>query len=77
MELHENNSQENELTTAYQQEISTLNHEVEELRAEVKQLREDIELIDVFQKKPIVSEEVIGTVGFFVVAALVVIGIFF
>lgn len=77
MDEYENNSEDKQLVTRQHQELSTLNHEVEELRAEVKQLREDIELIDIFQKKPMISVEVISTVGFFIVAALVVIGIFF
>ena len=77
MEQHENNSEKQELAMRQTQEISTLNQEVEELRKEVKQLREDIELIDVFQKKPIISAAVIGQIGSFIIAILVIIGIFF
>lgn len=77
MEQHENNPEETRLVTKHEQEISTLNHEVEELRKEVKQLREDIELIDVFQKKPVITADIIGVTGFYIIAALVIIGLFF
>ncbi|ARF17007.1 hypothetical protein [Sporosarcina ureae] len=77
MEQHENNSEKQQLVTKQAQEISTLNLQVNELRKEVKQLREDMELIDIFQKKPIVSSAVIGQIGGIIIAILVIIGIFF
>ncbi|PIC76826.1 hypothetical protein CSV74_09640 [Sporosarcina sp. P19] len=77
MEQHENNSEKQQLVTGQTREISTLNQEVDELRKEVKQLREDIELIDIFQKKPIVSSAVIGQIGGIIIAILVIVGIFF
>ncbi|ARD47848.1 hypothetical protein SporoP37_06640 [Sporosarcina sp. P37] len=77
METHVNNPETQELITRQTQEITALNQEVEELRKEVKQLRDDIELIDVFQKKPVIGADVIGVVGFYIIAALVIIGIFF
>ncbi|EGQ25999.1 hypothetical protein ABZ756_13910 [Mammaliicoccus sciuri] len=77
MDTNETSPQKNELISKQSQEISTLNTEVEELRKEVKQLREDLELINVFQKKPVVSTELVQTVGGLIIAALVIIGIFF
>ena len=77
MEPHENNSEKQQLVTRQAEEISTLNQEMDVLRKEIKQLREDIELIDIFQKKPIVSSAVIGQVGGIIIAILVIIGIFF
>ncbi|PID20490.1 hypothetical protein CSV61_14590 [Sporosarcina sp. P3] len=77
MEQHENNSEKQQLVTKQAQEISTLNLQVNELRKEVKQLREDMELIDIFQKKPIVSSAVIGQIGGIIIAILVIVGIFF
>lgn len=77
METNETSQEKHELVLKQAQEISTLNTEVEDLRKEVKKLREDIELIDVFQKKPIVSTEMVQTVGGLIIAALVIIGIFF
>lgn len=73
MEQHENQ----EVATRQAQEISRLNQEVAELRNEVKQLREDIEFIDVFQKKPVITSAVIGQICSFIIAILVIIGIFF
>ncbi|PIC64824.1 hypothetical protein CSV79_04160 [Sporosarcina sp. P13] len=77
METNKKTHEKQELVTRESHEISTLNQEVEELRKEVKQLREDLELIDVFQKKPVVTADVIGVVGFYIIAALVIIGVFF
>ena len=77
METNKTSLEKQELVMKQSQEISTLNTEVEDLRKEVKQLREDIELIDVFQKKPIVSTEMVQTVGGLLIATLVIIGIFF
>ncbi|PIC78988.1 hypothetical protein CSV75_13500 [Sporosarcina sp. P18a] len=77
MEQHEKNSEKQELVVRQTQEISKLNQEMDELRQEIKQLREDIELIDIFQKKPVVSSAVIGQIGSFIIAILVIIGIFF
>ncbi|WP_301108003.1 hypothetical protein [Sporosarcina sp.] len=77
METNETSLEKHELVIKQSQELSTLNTEVEDLRKEVKQLREDLELIDVFQKKPVVSTEMIQTVGGLLIAALVIIGIFF
>lgn len=77
MERQEHSEQRNEMVARQAYEISTLNQEVEELRKEVKQLREDIELINVFQKKPVVSTELVSTIGGLIIAALVIIGIFY
>ncbi|ARK21220.1 MULTISPECIES: hypothetical protein [Sporosarcina] len=77
MEQHENSSEKKELIIRQTQEINTLHQEVDELRKEVKQLREDIDLIDVFQKKPVITAAVIGQIGSFIIAILVIIGIFF
>ncbi|MDV6378342.1 hypothetical protein ORD22_08795 [Sporosarcina sp. GW1-11] len=78
METNEKATENKEIVTTRElQEISALNQEVEELRKEVKQLREDLELIEVFQKKPVVTADVIGVIGFYIIAGLVIIGIFF
>ncbi|WP_153731393.1 hypothetical protein [Sporosarcina obsidiansis] len=77
METNEMSSRNHEMVTRQAQELSTLDSEVKELRDEVKQLREDLELINVFQKKPILTTEMVGTVGGLIIAALVIIGIFY
>ncbi|GKV65335.1 MULTISPECIES: hypothetical protein [Sporosarcina] len=77
METNDTSLEKHELAVKQSHEITALNSEVEELRKEVKQLREDIELIDVFQKKPMVTTEMVQTVGGLIIAALVIIGIFF
>lgn len=77
MEKSELTTEHYQLVTQQAKEMTVLHREVEELRSEVKQLREDIESIDLFQKKPVVTAEIIGVVGFYIIAALVIIGIFF
>ncbi|MCM3757089.1 hypothetical protein M3197_06250 [Sporosarcina aquimarina] len=59
------------------EEVHTLTTKVRALEDEISELKKDIHAIDFLQKKPIISGDAIATGGFWIVAALAVIGIFF
>ena len=58
-------------------EVYTLTAKVRALEEEISELKKDIHAIDFLQKKPIISGDAIAVGGFWIVAALAVIGIFF
>ncbi|WP_025784680.1 hypothetical protein [Sporosarcina sp. D27] len=59
------------------EEVQTLTSKVRALEDEISELKKDIHAIDFLQKKPIISSDAIANGGFWIVAALAVIGIFF
>ena len=65
------------LPSTTRQEIQLLTTQVKELEEEISELKKDLHAIDLFQKKPIISTESLATGGFWIVAALAVIGIFY
>lgn len=62
---------------AVSDEVHTLTTKVRALENEVNELKKDIHAIDFLQKKPLISADTIAVCGFWIVAALAVIGIFF
>lgn len=77
MEREEMNTKLEQPAGSEPMQLQAVNQELEQLRKEVAQLREDLEFMGRFQKKPIISADVIGVVGFYIVVILAVIGIFF
>lgn len=65
------------LPSVITEEVHALNKKVVELEEEVSELKKDIHAIDLLQKKPIVSSDAIAIGGFWIVAALVIIGVFY
>ncbi|MBD7906750.1 hypothetical protein [Sporosarcina gallistercoris] len=59
------------------EEVRSLTTKVRTLEEEISELKKDIHAIDFLQKKPIISGDTIAVGGFWIVAALAVIGIFF
>lgn len=59
------------------EEIHSLTTKVRTLEEDISELKKDIHAIDFLQKKPIISSDAIAVGGFWIVAALAVIGIFF
>ncbi|MGG0642953.1 hypothetical protein ABE021_03250 [Sporosarcina gallistercoris] len=62
---------------AVSDEVHTLTTKVRALEDEINELKKDIQAIDFLQKKPLISGDTISVCGFWIVAALAVIGIFF
>lgn len=58
-------------------EVKSLTTKVRALEVEISELKKDIHAIDFLQKKPIISRDTLAVGGFWIVAALAVIGIFF
>ncbi|AXI00091.1 hypothetical protein DV702_10410 [Sporosarcina sp. PTS2304] len=77
MEMDNTTAENQKIATKESFDITQLTHEVEDLRREVKQLREDLEFVSAFQKKPIVTVDIVKVVGSYIIGALVIIGIFF
>ncbi|REB10120.1 hypothetical protein DVB69_04765 [Sporosarcina sp. BI001-red] len=63
--------------SAVSEEVRTLTTKVRALEDEISELKKDIHAIDFLQKKPVISGDTIAVGGFWIVAALAVIGIFF
>ncbi|WJY28393.1 MULTISPECIES: hypothetical protein [Sporosarcina] len=60
-----------------ERDVRLLTEQVKELEDEVRELKKDLHAIDLFQKKPVISTDALAISGFWIVAALVVIGIFY
>ncbi|WP_432355424.1 hypothetical protein [Sporosarcina sp. A2] len=59
------------------EEVHSLKLKVKDLEEEVSELKKDLHAIDLLQKKPLIASDTVAIGGFWIVAALVVIGIFF
>lgn len=78
--MYENGLQTNEseqLPIPAKNEIQALTLQVKEMEVEISELKKDLHAIDLFQKKPIVSSDALAIGGFWIVAAITVIGIFY
>lgn len=71
------NVTEEHLPARTERDVRLLITQVEELEDEVRELKKDLHAIDLLQKKPVISTDSLAIGGFWIVAALVVIGIFF
>ncbi|GEM_PF-5684734 len=78
--MHENSlqtSDNGQLPSTAVEEVRILSIQVKEMEEEISELKRDLQAIDLLQKKPIISSDSLAIGGFWIVAALTVIGIFY
>lgn len=68
---------EDQFPSVISREVSELQSKVNELENEVDELKKDLQAVDLLQRQPIISSDALAIGGFWVVAALAIIGIFF
>ncbi|GKV68159.1 hypothetical protein NCCP2716_06570 [Sporosarcina sp. NCCP-2716] len=78
--MHENSlqtSDNGQLPSTVSEEVRMLRVQVKEMEEEISELKKDLHAIDLLQKKPIISSDSLAIGGFWIVAALTIIGIFY